>query len=281
MSATPVSYSGRSFDGPLGTVLLSNRLGTGLFGAVYSASCKDKQLAVKVLPTEGKEDRFYFDQEASIVKKLQEAGHKHVVECLGTSSAPGLGLLFFALAPLGSLHEFMRRQGCLEYPHAWLIYNQLLEGLAFLHSRGIYHRDVKPVNVLLDAANHARLGDFGLAHFDEARTKNLLLEPDAGTPAYLPPEMFEDGRCWAHYGDLWAATMTLLCCRVGELPWQRASAAEDLDFAAFQRFDLDMDYWSRFGGSCELLLSMLNPNVLRRVVPKVYLDAVARYGSVR
>lgn len=47
--------------------------------------------------------------------------------------------------------------------HAWSLFRELADALAYIHSKGVIHRDLKPANVLLDAGDHVKIGDFGLA----------------------------------------------------------------------------------------------------------------------
>ncbi|KAK0416399.1 hypothetical protein QR680_012462 [Steinernema hermaphroditum] len=190
-----------------------------------------------------------FETEVAVAKMFLEMEHTHVVVCHGFSpeAQQGLGLLFYALAPLGSLGSFVEaRDESLSLGHAWTLFEQLLDGLAFLHTRGVFHRDVKPENMLLEAEDHVL-------------------------------ESFKDGCCWAHYDDLWAATLTLVYARTKELPWDRAHE-EDAWFAAFLLGDVNEDFWAAFGGACQLLFHYLNPNVRQRVLPDKYRRSAALYG---
>lgn len=74
---------------------------------------------------------------------------------------------------------------------AWL--HQIGGALAFAHAHGIVHRDIKPVNVLLDLLGNAMVTDFGiakLADVDQGLTRTGLL---IGTPTYMSPEQCSSG----------------------------------------------------------------------------------------
>ena len=57
-----------------------------------------------------------------------------------------------------------------------------------MHAQGIAHRDLKPANVLLTADAHVKLADLGLAR----NFKNTVVTAGVGTPAFMPPEAFDD-----------------------------------------------------------------------------------------
>jgi serine/threonine protein kinase len=84
---------------------------------------------------------------------------------------------------------------------------ELLEALAGVHAAGILHRDVKPANLLIDAAGHLRLTDFGIAQTLDATslTKTGMI---VGTLRYIAPEVAAGGPATAA-SDLYSAGMVI------------------------------------------------------------------------
>jgi serine/threonine protein kinase len=102
----------------------------------------------------------------------------------------------------------------------------VLRGLAFLHSQGVIHKDVKPGNILIDT----RQDKFKICDWiagEETTGSNKSSPGLIGTPAFLAPEVVRTGR-HVEASDTWAVGCTVVNALSGKLPWQD----EDNKFAA-------------------------------------------------
>lgn len=97
----------------------------------------------------------------------------------------------------------------------------VLQGLLACHAKSVYHRDVKPANIIRTPDGVVRLVDFGIARIAGLRT----LTPTSkiiGTPEYMAPELFDDHGA-SQATDLWALGVTMYCALEGRSPFNAAS----------------------------------------------------------
>lgn len=110
--------------------------------------------------------------------------------------------------------------GCFDWARTRVVVGGLLNALGHVHARGVYHRDMKPANVLLTEREGrllVKLSDFGLAHASEATEEDHF---NGGTPSYMAPEQF-DGM-WRNYGpwtDLYGLGAMLFALVTGAPPF--------------------------------------------------------------
>jgi serine/threonine-protein kinase len=96
----------------------------------------------------------------------------------------------------------------------------ILDALSYIHSHGIVHRDLKPENIMVDADDHIKLIDFGIAGQQGARRLTFAkLSQVMGTPDYISPEQVKGKRGDAR-SDIYALGVMLYEMLTGETPFK-------------------------------------------------------------
>ena len=149
----------------------------------------NRLVAIKVLPPELAYDpaiRTRFTREAQTAAQL---AHAHIVPIYDVGETDGVAHFVMALITGGNLAELLAREPRQPIDEARRILREIADALAYAHTRGVIHRDIKPDNILLDAASgRALVSDFGIARAIEAGTRLTVTGAAVGTPTYMSPE---------------------------------------------------------------------------------------------
>lgn len=178
---------------PLGEVWVIERtLGKGGMGSVYRCHNRDAPSivsAIKLL-----DPSFQFNPEAK-ERFLREAeilytiDHPNVVRVSNVHLDARPPYLEMEFVDGRSLEDELARFGPVPLTDATDRVRQLADALHYLHRRRIYHRDIKPQNLLIDASGRMKLVDFGLAvHKSGRRITQAAAITTFGTVSYCPPE---------------------------------------------------------------------------------------------
>ena len=173
----------------------TEKLGDGAFGTVCKAKCDEFLCAAKslhniLLSADGTGNVMErFERECNFMRDIT---HPNIVQYLGTYQDPESGLPVLLMELLDeSLTKFLERsQVSLPYHVQVNLCHDVAMALAYLHSKGIMHRDLSSNNVLI-AGNRAKVADFGMSKLG-ARMTRMTKCP--GTPVYMPPEALNDPR---------------------------------------------------------------------------------------
>jgi serine/threonine protein kinase len=173
-------------------------LGRGGMGEVFRARQESlgRAVAVKILRADLPATGWLperFEQEARTMAALQHPNVVTVHDCVRLHD--GRVAIVMELISGGSLRARLSDapEGLpLALALRWA--REIAEGLRTAHGAGLVHRDVKPDNILIDDAGTARVSDFGLSFSgDLSRTRYTQTGAAAGTPGYMPPEIWNRG----------------------------------------------------------------------------------------
>ncbi|MFB8273958.1 serine/threonine-protein kinase [Nocardia colli] len=206
---------------------LDRLLGSGGTGQVWRAhdSIADRVVALKVLSATVADNPTYrqrFTREARLAAQVR-GPHLAAIHAFGEFDGRlYLDMEFIAGTDLATL---LRREGQLSPARAVAIVVQIAQALDAAHRAGMVHRDVKPANIMVDAAGLAHLIDFGTAYRADqpaiTTSSNVV-----GTLAYMAPERFVgagDAR-----SDQYALACVLYECLTAQRPFGNGDAAQSL-----------------------------------------------------
>jgi serine/threonine protein kinase len=206
----------------LGRYRVIRQLGRGTFGCVYLAedSALGRQVAVKV--TSPSSQDISSGDGPSEAQTLARLDHPSIVPVYDLGSLPTGEHYTVAKYIRGQSLAERISAGPLPPAEAASIVAQVCDGLHHAHGQGIYHRDVKPANILLDDKGQALVADFGLAvSEDQQQTHRGEV---SGSPGYMSPEQVRgdvhhlDGRT-----DIWSVGVILYEALTGKRPFSESS----------------------------------------------------------
>ncbi|OQR87213.1 protein kinase [Achlya hypogyna] len=210
-------------------VVIGTELGSGTFGSVYSARWKETNVAVKKIILRGDTQLIVtnFGAEASVMAQLR---HPNIVMFMGVMLHPEYVGLVMELCPKGSVYGVIHSD---ELKIDWsLLLRMLLDsarGMNFLHSSSppLIHRDLKSINLLIDADWRCKVSDFGLSKLREMRDDSFTAGTSAarsyvGTSMWIAPEVF-NGEEHTEMSDVYSFGIILYEALSGTSPFESIS----------------------------------------------------------
>jgi len=199
-------------------------LGEGGMAIVYKAHdlITDKDVAVKMMKPEtatNKTNLSRFEREARAAASLN---HQNIVKVVNVGTYQGLPYMVNEFINGQTLRQVLDVRGKFSFLEALDIMYQLCSAVMYAHSRGVIHRDIKPQNIFLTQDGTLKLGDFGIATFQNA-SHVTRSEVVIGSVHYLAPEISQ-GNPASERSDIYSMGITFFELITGRVPFDSDSA---------------------------------------------------------
>lgn len=218
----------------LGQYTLERKIGEGGMGKVYLArhALLRRPTAIKFIDANevSEENLLRFEHEVQLTSELT---HPNTIEVYdyGRSDA---GFFYYVMEflPGLTLAGLMELEGAIPPARVLYILKQLCSSLAEAHDRGLIHRDVKPLNVILTERggrfDFVKVLDFGLVKTTGEPASGEHSNPNEipGTPPYIAPETLHDPSCIDNRSDLFSVGVIGFNLLTGQQPFDRNTAME-------------------------------------------------------
>jgi serine/threonine-protein kinase len=180
----------------VGKFKVVGKLGQGAMGEVFRAldPVLGREVAIKVVTGKLSEDeraRDRFQREAQAAAQLN---HPNIITVYDFGEEQGMAYMAMELLEGQDLRQLLAKGTLTGLEDKLAIMDQILDGLAFAHAKGVVHRDLKPGNVHVLPSGQIKVMDFGLARrAEDAAATGVIM----GTPYYMAPEQAQGERATA------------------------------------------------------------------------------------
>ena len=219
----------------LGKYTLIRTLGSGANSKVKLGLDKtnNRYFAVKILKKGNPNlDGKFLELVMTEVQTMSQLSHPNIVNLVeygqdgivkksnGTQEA--VIYIVLELATGGELFDYVATTGRFSEPIARFYFHQLINGLEYVHNKGITHRDLKPENVLFDQFFNLKIADFGFAAPTEGRDGSGYCKTKLGTESYMAPEIHMRKPYIGTSVDLFASAIILFITFTQHPPFTKA-----------------------------------------------------------
>ena len=248
----------------IGKYKVTGIVAKGGMGVVYKAihpSLK-RYVVIKKMTARGKsQNGERFKKEAQILLDLQSP---YIVHLFDYFTEGGYRYMVEELVDGAALDKLIEKQTALPVPVAMLFMQDACYALKFAHSKDIVHRDIKPGNILISKRGEIKLADFGIASDADGDTitqSGVAL----GTPAYMPPEQFEDTASVDRRADIYALGIMLYEMVTGTKPYPGTFSMETLNTIKKGKYISPRQIDKSIPSSvCRLIHKMIRPKAKSR-----------------
>ena len=197
---------------------LKSDIGEGNFGKVKLGIFKKtgEEFAIKIINKDKmkKKMKNILFKENEIITKFNHINIVYVFQIIEEESNIYIVMEYCSK---GELFDYIVSHQRLNEDEASIFFYQLINGVEYIHKKGVAHRDLKPENLLLTVDKTLKIIDFGLSHEYE---ENSLLKTKCGSPSYAAPEIIRGKLYDGFKTDMWCCGIILYAMLCGFLPFE-------------------------------------------------------------
>ncbi|CAA3030435.1 CBL-interacting serine threonine- kinase 1-like [Olea europaea subsp. europaea] len=248
----------------LGKYELGRTLGEGNFGKVKYAKNLDsgQSFAIKILEKNRILDLNITDQIKREIGTLKLLKHPNVVRLYEVLASKTKIFMVLEYVNGGELFDRIASKGKLSESEGRKLFHQLIDGVSYCHNNGVFHRDLKLENVLIDAKRNVKITDFGLSALPQHLREDGLLHTTCGSPNYVAPEILSNRGYNGATSDTWSCGVILYVILTGYLPFDDRNMA--VLYQKILKGDVQIPKWLSPGAK-SLIKRILDPNPHTRI----------------
>lgn len=206
-----------------GRYKIINKIGSGGMANVYLAEdlILEREVAVKMLSLDFHGDESSYRRFQREALSTTELTHPNIVNIYDVGEGNNPYIVMEHVDGL-DLKEYIIENHPVPYKKVIKIMDQILSGIAYAHSRGVIHRDIKPHNILIDNEDNVKITDFGIA---VAISQNSITQSNSllGSVQYISPEQAR-GNIVTKQSDIYSLGIVLYELLTGSVPFDGESA---------------------------------------------------------
>ncbi len=259
----------------LGRYKIQGVLGKGAMGLVYDGLDPNlnRRVAIKTILTrklDAEAARMIsvrFEREVRAVARLN---HRNIVQVYDFGTEGDLAYIVMEHIQGKELKDYFDANERFDLKTSFRLMTELLDALDFAHEANIIHRDIKPGNVMIDTAGHAKLTDFGVARVTDPEGQQgeaTRAGAMVGTPSYMSPEQVQ-GQQVDRRTDIFSAGIIFYQFLTGQKPF------EGTQFTLQQKIVMEDPVWPS-------ALVQVPPEFDRVIARALAKDVAQRYQRAR
>ena len=211
----------------LGKYVMGEKLGDGSYAKVKEAIDSETlcRRAIKIMKR--KKLKKIPNGEANVEREIQlisKLRHQNILRLIEVFFNDEKGKIYMVLEYCCAVLKDMLDQSPTQKFPTWqahFYFCQLTDGLEYLQSNRIVHKDIKPGNLLLDTAGVLKIADFGVAEMLDLFAPDDMIRTSQGTPAFQPPEIANGIEHFPGFKiDIWSSGITLFNFVTGDYPFE-------------------------------------------------------------